>query len=157
MENWKDIKNEKGYQVSDLGRIRSLLRKTPKILKVSTSKDGYEILGLTNKKTVYVHQITANAFLDNPNNYPTVDHIDRNRKNNAITNLRFANYQMQKDNSEGVKGITHGRSKLKNEDIIRIKELKQSGMRVTKIAKIFNIGHGTVSKIINGKNWSHIK
>lgn len=46
-----------------------------------------------------VHRIIARAFLPNPSNLPTVDHIDRNPKNNRVENLRWADYKTQTENS----------------------------------------------------------
>ena len=156
MENWKDIKNEKGYQVSDLGRIRSLLRKTPKILTINYARK-YGVVCLHNRRTEYVHILVANAFLDNPNNYPTVDHIDRNLKNNTITNLRFADYQMQKDNSNKAFGERIGAAKLKDAEVYQIKELLKTGIKQKSIAEKFNTSPQMITRIKKGFNWSHIK
>jgi hypothetical protein len=50
-------------------------------------------------KSYSVHRLIAETFLENPNNYPTVDHIDRNRENNDVSNLRWASYSMQMRNT----------------------------------------------------------
>jgi hypothetical protein len=52
-----------------------------------------------NGKNYSVHRMVAETFLENPNNYQTVDHIDRNRLNNDVTNLRWASYSMQMRNT----------------------------------------------------------
>lgn len=49
-------------------------------------------------KVYYVHRLVAEAFLLNPASLPTVDHIDRNKSNNAVHNLRWASYKTQADN-----------------------------------------------------------
>lgn len=49
-----------------------------------------------------VHRIIAEAFLENPNKYKTVDHINRNRSDNNLSNLRWANQKMQSDNKKSV-------------------------------------------------------
>lgn len=54
------------------------------------------------KRSILVHKIVAEAFLTNPDNKPTVDHIDRVRTNNSVDNLRFATYREQRDNSSQV-------------------------------------------------------
>ena len=156
MEIWKDIKNAPGYQVSNLGRVRSLLRKSPKILIINYARK-YGVVCLHNRKTEYVHILVANAFIDNPNNFPTVDHSDRDLKNNTVTNLRWATYKMQKDNSNKAIGERIGRSKLKNAQVAEIKKLLKTGIKQKSIAEKFNIGSTMITRIKKGLNWSHIK
>ena len=82
MEEWRDIKGYEGkYQVSNLGRVRSLnFNKTGKIKELSYAKRrGY--LGVTlfkdkKSKTFAVHRLVAKMFIPNPNNYPQVNHKD---------------------------------------------------------------------------------
>lgn len=52
-----------------------------------------------NGKNYSVHRMVAETFIENPNNYPTVDHIDRNPSNNDVSNLRWASYSMQLRNT----------------------------------------------------------
>lgn len=105
MEFWKDIKGyEELYQVSNLGRVKSLERKvkrlnstysvTEKILKHAPNLHGYFTVSLwkNNKgKTLSIHVLVAIAFLKHkPNGYNlVVDHIDENRQNNNVLNLRL--------------------------------------------------------------------
>jgi hypothetical protein len=49
----------------------------------------------------------AFAFLENPNNYPTVDHIDRVKKNNSVTNLQWASREMQNQNKYCVENASN--------------------------------------------------
>ena len=91
-EIWKDIEGYEGlYQVSNLGRVRSLPRRTTKgkILKTFIDYAGYEIVTLcnTNKKNprckFRAHRLVAQAFITNPNEFPQVNHIDGNKLNNC--------------------------------------------------------------------------
>lgn len=61
------------------------------------SGDGYYIVRL-GKRGYYVHRVIAEAFLPNPENKPTVDHIDRDKTNNSLWNLRWATVKEQADN-----------------------------------------------------------
>lgn len=103
-EEWKDVVNYEGYyQVSNLGRIKSLDRvivdkngvemQIPSIIKkLQKSKTGYWCIELWrhNKlKYVKVHRLIADAFIPNPENKPQVNHIDSNRLNNDISNLEW--------------------------------------------------------------------
>jgi len=103
-EIWKDVKGYEGmYQVSNLGRIKSLDRtvvcnrgyKLVKgmILKGEISKKGYCRIrlsnGVNNRKKYFVHRIVAFAFICNQDNKPFINHIDGNKLNNNITNLEW--------------------------------------------------------------------
>jgi len=83
-EAWRDVVGyEERYQVSNHGRVRSLIdnhnkrRNEPKILKPTKDKDGYLRVGLNKdgkKKLFGVHRLVAETFLPNPNNLPQVNH-----------------------------------------------------------------------------------
>lgn len=103
-EEWKDIKGYEGlYQVSNIGRVRSIDRITTniggrknlykgRILRLNMIKVGYLYAHLckNNKvKAFRVHRLVASAFIQNPNNYPQVNHKDKNKANNIVNNLEW--------------------------------------------------------------------
>lgn len=93
MEHWRPIPQTKGFiEVSDQGRVRSLLSGTPRILKVQSDKKGYLRLRVTierEKMCFKVHREVAKAFIPNINNLPQVNHKDGNKNNNCIDNLEW--------------------------------------------------------------------
>lgn len=96
MEEWKNIEGYDGlYKVSNLGRVKSLgneKTRKEKILKTGKTKDGYLQVGLHKegkRKKCYVHRLVAQAFIENPNNFNEVNHIDENKENNISTNLEW--------------------------------------------------------------------
>lgn len=96
MEEWRDIKGYKGrYQVSNTGNVKSLnYRRTgkEKILEGVDNGHGYLYVSLSKDgkgKSCPVHKLVAQAFLDNPDNLPEVNHKDENKYNNCMDNLEY--------------------------------------------------------------------
>lgn len=94
-EIWKDINGYEGkYKVSNFGRILSYAQKKDgKITEGYTNKKGYKTIYLYDKpqhgKWHKIHRLVADAFLDNPNNLPQVNHKDENKSNNRVSNLEW--------------------------------------------------------------------
>lgn len=105
-EKWKEINGYEGlYQVSNLGRIKSLTKTVTcgkgttiieeKILKFRNC-DGYNRVHLMKDKketNIYVHRLVAQAFIPNNNNYPIVNHKDEDKTNNKVENLEWCTYK----------------------------------------------------------------
>ena len=93
MEIWKPIVGTKGFvEVSNEGRVRSLLRGEPRILKTQVDNKGYHRIRVTierEKMSYKVHREVAKAFIPNPDNLPQVNHKDCNKSNNAVDNLEW--------------------------------------------------------------------
>ena len=93
-EEWKEIDDFPGYQVSNLGKIKGPRKDelTPsynkgrvRYPKVTLSKSGKH----TDKR---INRLVATAFIPNPNNKPLVMHLDNNPKNNRVDNLAWGDY-----------------------------------------------------------------
>ena len=93
MENWKAIAGyEELYEVSDLGRVKSLKYGKEKILKHRKTTGGYLQVSLCKDghvKSVRIHRLVAEAFIQNPNNLKTVNHKDEDKTNNTVSNLEW--------------------------------------------------------------------
>ena len=105
-EIWRPIKGYEGlYEVSNLGRIKSLKRLVKKwdgyrivpekILTPRANNRGYLRINLCKDgitKTFSPHRLVAEAFIPNPDNLPCVNHKDENPLNNVVSNLEWCTY-----------------------------------------------------------------
>lgn len=95
IEIWKPIKDYENYEVSNLGKVKSLnYNRTgeEKILKPRKDKDGYLYVGLYKsgkRKFFKIHRLVATAYIFNPDDKPQINHIDCNRQNNCVENLEW--------------------------------------------------------------------
>lgn len=90
---WRKVGQCTTYQVSNTRQVRNIIRGAN--LKPSTYTNGYLFVCLYNnkvRKQRMIHELVAQAFLPNPQNKPCIDHIDKNRQNNNVSNLRYATH-----------------------------------------------------------------
>lgn len=99
-EIWRPVVGYEGfYEVSNFGRVRSLY--SGKNLKYVTNRCGYFRLTLVKNKVktpILVHRIVAQAFIPNPDNKPFIDHLNGNRQDNSVENLRWV-YPVENSNN----------------------------------------------------------
>lgn len=173
-EIWRDIQGFEGlYQISSLGRIRSLDRKVMystkktgnkfvridkgRILKARIKSNGYlqACLYPSNGKPVYrhIHRLVAETFLEKGNNYE-VNHLDHDKQNNKIENLEWSNRSKNKS-WDAMAGI-HNTAKLNPTDIINIRNQYKSGIKIMPISRQYKVHHSTIKNILIGKTWKFV-
>ena len=89
-EIWKPIKNYEGlYEVSNLGNVKSIKNNT--LIKPALNKGYLRLVLYKNgkKKNKTIHQLVAQAFIDNPNDYICVNHINEVKTDNRVENLEW--------------------------------------------------------------------
>lgn len=105
------------YKINKNGEIWSCIY--GKIMKTKISDDKYKVLSLHKEKGRYktsVHRLLALQYIDNPENHPEVDHIDRNRQNNSLDNLRWVTKVQNMNN------MFKNLSNLNEEELLERKE-----------------------------------
>lgn len=141
---WKILKENENYSINEKGEIKNNI--TKKILSPSINKDsGYYQIDLwkNNKSRKYtLHRLVANNFIPNLENKPTVDHIDGNRLNNDISNLRWATYSEQNSrfNTFGVRS-----EKIK---VINVNGEELIFNRIKDVAEHFNCNISNISQML---------
>lgn len=156
MEIIKDSK----YFVDIEGNVYNPLGK--KLVPVVTKK-GYHHVKVVIKgkmKTMKVHRLVAQTYIDNPENKPFVNHIDGNKQNNSLCNLEWVTPKENSLHAVEVLGIGRGATHsqvLHSEEIIhKICKLLQENYRNIDIAKELNVPRELISRIRMGKNWKDI-
>ena len=178
-ETWIDIRGFEGqYQISSLGRVRSVERSVPnrwgpngktipeKILVLNRAhRQGYIAVHLYTGSRCsrrYVHRLVAEHFVPNPSARPQVNHRDGDKTNNAADNLEWVtarqNCQHAIDASlyEMARGERAGSAKLTEENVIEIRRMVAAGATHKDAAARFGIGRKAVTKIINRQRWAHV-
>lgn len=152
IEIWKDINGYEGfYQVSNLGRVRSLDRYVlnkfikGKILS-QRLKENYSIVHLCMNgtyKNKQVHRLVAEAFIPNTYNLPCVNHKDENPSNNNVENLEWCTVKYNTNYGNAIKKRAEKRKGKKMPkdavDKIAIKHKKKIGaFKYGKLVKVYD-------------------
>lgn len=158
----KAVKGYEGlYEVDTQGNVYSLIQNSSRrkrVLKPYKTHDGYLKVNLYDSagkyKKFFVHRLVAGAFIDNPEEYTEVNHIDCDKLNNTVVNLewvdRMTNLIHSYEHGKKRCGENHGGHKLTWDDVheIRKKELSQK-----ELAKKFGVARSTISAIQSFKLW----
>ena len=176
-EVWKTIPGYEMYQASNKGRIKSIAcvhrnggHYKEHIMKQVPDRLGYMRLnlaiGLPKPKLFLVHRLIAMTFVDNPNNYPYINHKDENPSNNCVENLEWCDqkYNVNYGNraskfSKKVCGENCTKHKLTNEDVIEIRKTCIPNDRTygkSALARKYGVTGPTIHNIVTRKKWKHI-
>ena len=160
VEIWKDVLDYEGlYLVSSFGKVKSIKSKKEKILKGRDDSNGYLKVALYKTKICVqkkIHRLVALAFIDNPYNKKTVNHINGIKTDNRVENLEWCTHSENEKHSYYKLGkITNGiiRRKIPLQDIEKIKILYKNGLSMRKIAKQYNVSGSCICSLINNKTY----
>lgn len=149
------------YVIGDKGTVFSVKRK--KRLNPELNH-GYErvVISMNGKKIhKRVHRLVAEAFLENPNNFPTVRHIDDNKRHNYVENLMWG---LLKDNSADalnngkyMRGEDHKNAVYTETDVRNVcKCLEDNELTADEIAKKCHVKKSLITNIIHNNEWKEI-
>jgi hypothetical protein len=176
IEEWRDIKGYEGhYQVSNIGRIKSIARivesrkgvflnKKERILIPFKNQDGYLKYKLSKngvEKSFASHRLVAAEFIDNPFYKPQVNHINGIKDDNWVGNLEWVTssenvvHSLKNNLKIPQKGSEHGMSKLTEIQVLEIRRIGRT-KTLKEIAKIYNVDSTLISLILLNKIWNHV-
>lgn len=168
-EKWRDIPGYEGmYQVSDLGRVRSVDRPVRcisggmettrtargKILKPSALPTGHLTIHLGRRKTTTVHIVVAAAFIGPRPDGNDVAHLNGDPTDNRPSNL---SYTTRTENNRHVVG--HGRRPLSVEQVNYIRQRTKDGVTTElreELAKELGTNRRHISKVIRGESYAYV-
>lgn len=170
-EIWKPIPEMGGYyEVSNLGRVRSLTRtikarngrewkKKGQIIKARPMKRGEMRVELyVNRKLSVrmVHRLVAKQFVPNPDGKPFVRHRDGDKANNVASNLVWTNkHRRDNDQGAGYQGEDHPRSRLSTEEVLEIRR-RRGKMTQKELAELYDVSPSHISHIQRRGCWKHL-
>lgn len=157
----KHLKRYKGF----LDFNEDILSVT-RIRRLQVDKDGYyKVILIKNgkQKPFRVHRLVGEAFLDNQNKKPEINHKDGNKQNNLYTNLEWVTVKENDFHARfhGLKkpsfGEKSGMSKLKEDLVKRMKTIFSYGFfSKMEVAQICGVNYKNAHSILSGKTWKHI-
>lgn len=166
-ELWKPIKGFEGrYEISNTGRVKSLarMRKSARggmaplperILKLKIDKNGYVCVHLRADeitKYPHIHRLVAEAFIENTDNKPTVNHKDGNKQSNTVQNLEWSTHSEQTNHAlnEGLMKL-RGSPKFSKKFKQEIHEYyKETGCSIMDLVRKFGISERTAGRAAKG-------
>lgn len=147
-ETWRDIVGYEGrYKVSNLGNVKSVVfshKGKEKILSLLNGKD-YLLVRLYKNGSCSmhrVHRLVAEAFIDNPNNYPVVNHKNWDKHDNRVENLEWCTYSFNN-------WYTFGASRDNYNERLKQKSRSNNSKDFLKSKRVVCVETGTIYESIN--------
>lgn len=160
MKEYRKLANYSNYRIYPDGRIYSEFVNR----FITSTKDSCGYLQNTlvddegNRKTLKNHILVASAFIPRVNDKVEVNHKDFNKENNTVENLEWCDrkYNMTYNYTHRENKRAKDLSPLTEEQVLLIPEMINNGFSIKFIAKLLNVGHITIRKIITHKTWKYL-
>jgi hypothetical protein len=154
VKRYKDTK----YLVTEDGKVWSELSKR---FLAGGDHDGYRTVYLGSLGSKYVHRLIAEVYLENPNNYKEINHINNDRSDNRAINLEWCTRQDNINHciKQGRKviGIDHPLAKATDEIVLNMRKLyDETNMSMREIGDIYGISKSVSRLIIKRLTWKHV-
>lgn len=178
MEIWKRIPNYSLYEASTLGNIKTFNWKNKgieRVMKPAIDGSGYLRTMLVGDdgitRTVKVHRIIGQTFIDNPDNNPQINHKNCVKTDNRVINLEWVTasenqIHAYKEKRRNISGENNPSTNLTDKQVLEIRRRYTFGRKggrgivgvVTKsmLAKEYGVNIWVIKTIITGKTWKHL-
>ena len=158
---------EELFAISNYGNLWS--KRSAKLLKQYIHKNGYYVCSTKiggrsgTDKCFKIHRLVAQAFIENPENKPTVNHIDGDKLNNSVENLEWSTHSEQMEHAFGTglikcrKGENNPTSKITNAEAWAILEMqKVTGLGASRLGKLLGYSTSTIGRVIDESSTSWV-
>ena len=167
-EEWRDVEGYEGhYKISNYGRVKSFFNGKFFIVKPKLDTDGYLWIAFSKhcvKKNFKVHRIVAKAFIPNPENKATVNHIDGCKMNNFVGNLEWLTQAENNQHAARIglmkSGSEHRDALLTDEQVRWCRAVHISGdleYGTNALARKLNVSSSAIYLLLHGKTYKNVK
>jgi len=172
MEAFKPIPGCPGYEVSNLGRVRSLDRVVIKrirgidrennlkgrLLTFRKHSQGYRAVSLGNGKQATVHSLVMLAFVGERPDGAWINHKNGDKADNRLENLEYCTPKQNQEHAvhTGLAPRPPGGDKLTPADVLSINERLKQGESTVALGREFGVARGMISSIRTGRAWQHL-
>ena len=160
-ELWKVIPFESNYEVSTYGRVRNT--STQQIKSQRFDKYGYKRVTLyPSGKTYTIHRLVAETWLPKVVGKPQINHKDFDKANNRLDNLEWCtakdncSHREKFLNPDRLAGDRNPMAKYTVSDVLRIREVYNSGMGYMEISRMLGVPDEPIRRIVKRESWKHI-
>lgn len=160
MKEYRKLANYSNYRIYPDGRIYSEF--VNRFVTATKDSSGYLQNTLVdddgNRKTLKNHILVASAFIPRIVDKLEVNHKDFNKENNTVENLEWCDreYNMRYNSTHRENKRANELSPLTEDQVLLIPEMMNNGFSIKFIAKLLNVGHVTIRKIITHKTWKYL-
>lgn len=169
-EVWRPVIDYPDYAVSNLGQVKRLTESTARrrypagmILKPAPQKNGYttvQLIGQDKRKRFYIHKLVMGAFEGACPPKHEVNHINRDRTDNRLTNLEYLTRGANNTHSylqDGQKWVTsHVKNAMSDMQVRQIRDMYESGKCCNEIAKEIGVTYKIIYRAVNRKTYRHV-